>query len=113
MVKEQVIGSYIIRFTKRINQQGSGIAITLQDIKTGEQLEFETWLSAWAFLEQVLDDYDVSENTMLSKQASPIFTSSDSEVSSFSGLPNLELPSKKSRQRVSSNALKEMLLPVG
>ncbi len=56
MVKEQVIGSYIIRFAKSIMRHETAITITLQDIKTGEQLEFETWLAAWAFLEDVLDD---------------------------------------------------------
>ena len=113
MVKEEVIGSYIIRFTKKIFQQGCGIAITLQDIKTGEQLEFETWLSAWAFLEEVLEDHDVSEDSLSGKQASPVFTSPDSRTLSFSQLPKLEPPSKKPQQRVNSNTLKEMLLSVG
>lgn len=116
MVKEQVIGSYIIRFTKskhqQITSQAKAITITLQDIKTGERLEFETWLSAWAFLEEVLEEHEVAEDGLLSKQAPSVFKSSDSVGLSVSTLQKLQSPYKKARQPVTSNSLKEMLSPV-
>ena len=52
MPKEQLIGSYLVRFSERRRHKH----ILLQNLKTGEQLEFETWYSAWSFLEQVLEE---------------------------------------------------------
>ena len=52
MARERVIGSYLLRFTE-VEQQKH---FYLHNLKTGEILEFETWISAWAFLEQTLDD---------------------------------------------------------
>ncbi len=52
MSKERVIGSYLLRFTQEKQQKH----FYLQDLRTGEIIEFETWISAWAFLEQSLID---------------------------------------------------------
>ena len=50
MTKEQVIGSYLVRFTEKERHR----QVTLQNLKTGERLEFETWIAAWVFLENQL-----------------------------------------------------------
>lgn len=48
MLNQRVIGSYLIRFIEVQKQQ----RICLHNLKTGERLEFETWVAAWVFLEQ-------------------------------------------------------------
>jgi hypothetical protein len=48
---QKVIGSYLLRFIEEHQEQH----IHLQNLKTGEQLEFETWASAYCFLEQRLE----------------------------------------------------------
>ena len=50
MAKEQVIGSYLVRFTETERHR----QVTLQNLRTGERLEFETWVAAWVFLENQL-----------------------------------------------------------
>lgn len=51
MTRESIIGSYLLRVTKRgCNQQ-----FYLHDLKTGKMLQFETWVSVWVFLEQVIE----------------------------------------------------------
>lgn len=50
MSKERIIGSYLLRFTQQKQQKH----FYLHDLRTGEIIEFETWVSAWAFLEQEL-----------------------------------------------------------
>jgi hypothetical protein len=50
MSKERIIGSYLLRFTE-VKQEKH---FYLQDLRTGEIIEFESWVSAWAFLEQEL-----------------------------------------------------------
>jgi len=52
MTKERLIGSYLVRFSQKHKER----FISLQNMHTGEQLEFETWTSAWAFLESVLEE---------------------------------------------------------
>ena len=53
MAKEQVLGSYLMRFTQKEQQRH----VTVQNLKTGERLEFETWLSVWAYLDaQLISD---------------------------------------------------------
>lgn len=56
MAREKVIGSYLLRFTEVQHTKH----IYLHDLKTGKVLEFETWVSAWCFLEHQL--YDSPEN---------------------------------------------------
>jgi len=87
MVKDQVIGSYIIRFTKSNRQNDSFLKVTLQDIKTGEQLEFETWLAAWAFLEDVLEnqiDNDVSDSDLKAKFMTKLVANNASSLKAIS-----------------------------
>jgi hypothetical protein len=50
---ERVIGTYLIRFTEDQQQQ----AISLHNLKTGERIEFETWVAAWVFLEGWLHEH--------------------------------------------------------
>lgn len=52
MPKDRVIGTYLVRFIEKKQQPH----ISLHDLRTGEQLEFETWVSAWAFLEEALEE---------------------------------------------------------
>jgi hypothetical protein len=51
MSKERIIGSYLVRFSEKQDVT----YINVHNLRTGEQLEFETWVSAWAFLEEVLN----------------------------------------------------------
>lgn len=55
MTKESVIGSYLLRIVK----SGCDRQFYLHNIKTGEVLAFETWVSVWAFLEQVIEGQEV------------------------------------------------------
>lgn len=53
MSKERIIGSYLVRFSEK-----QGVTyINLHNLRTGERLEFETWVSAWAFLEASLEGH--------------------------------------------------------
>lgn len=47
-----LIGSYLIRFLVK----NGDLTIYLQNLRTGELLEFKTWASAWVFLEQEIID---------------------------------------------------------
>lgn len=50
MAKERLVGSYLIRFT-----QADGIhRVHVQDLRTQEVLEFETWVAAWAFVDEAV-----------------------------------------------------------
>ena len=111
MVKEQVIGSYIIRFAKSIQRHETLITITLQDIKTGEQLEFETWLAAWAFLEDVLDD-ETGHNTSVFKTDSKSIVVEGKQLTKLLIANECELAvgSKSSRKHNASGAFTKMAL---
>lgn len=50
MAKERLVGSYLIRFTEADHTT----RVLLQDLRTGEVLEFETWVAAWAFVDEAL-----------------------------------------------------------
>jgi len=50
MRDEKLLSSFIIRFVEKRNQR----LVMLQNLKTGERLEFESWLSAWCYLEDFL-----------------------------------------------------------
>lgn len=52
MPSERVIGTYLIRFIEQQNKH----RISLHNLKTGERLEFETWVAAWLFIEQQLEN---------------------------------------------------------
>lgn len=52
MPQERVIGSYLLRLTEEHGRK----RIVLQNLRQGGQLEFETWVSAWAFLDRVLHE---------------------------------------------------------
>lgn len=47
-IKGKVLASYLLRFTILNGET----CIQLCDLRTGECLEFETWVSAWEFLDQ-------------------------------------------------------------
>jgi len=51
MVEGKLLSSFIIRFIEKQKQR----FVILQNLKTGERLEFENWLSAWCYLEDYLD----------------------------------------------------------
>ncbi len=50
MPKEKLMGSYLVRFSRKDQHTH----VNLQNLKTGEQLSFETWIAAWSFLESKL-----------------------------------------------------------
>jgi hypothetical protein len=52
MGRQKMLGSYLIRFFEEQSEHH----IHLHNLKTGEVLEFETWVSAWCFLEEKLSD---------------------------------------------------------
>jgi hypothetical protein len=52
MSREKLIGSYLLRFVEKNHQQHCN----LHNLHTGERLEFDTWVAAWAFLDHWLDD---------------------------------------------------------
>ena len=52
MPNQRVLGSYLIRFIREQKEQ----RISLHNLKTGERLEFETWVAVWVFLEQQFED---------------------------------------------------------
>ncbi len=49
MSREQILSSYLVRLSQSKNET----KILLTNIKTGQALEFETWVAAWAFLDDV------------------------------------------------------------
>lgn len=51
MAKERLVGSYLVRFTEGDDQ---GTRVRLQDLRSGEVLEFETWVAAWSFVDEVV-----------------------------------------------------------
>lgn len=52
MAKERLVGSYLIRFTERDERT----LVQLRDLRTGEVLEFETWVAAWAYVDAAVGD---------------------------------------------------------
>ncbi len=50
MADGKLLSSFLIRFIEKQNQR----LVMLQNLKTGERLEFESWLSAWCYLEEYL-----------------------------------------------------------
>lgn len=50
MSREKVIGSYLVRFVEKNHQP----QYSLHNLKTGERLEFESWVAVWFFLDQLL-----------------------------------------------------------
>jgi hypothetical protein len=51
MAKEQLVGSYLVRFTEG---DGRHARARLQDLRSGEVLEFETWVAAWSFVDEAV-----------------------------------------------------------
>ncbi len=51
MHKERLLSSYLIRFCEADER----VFVKLQNLRTGEQLSFETWLAAWAFLDETME----------------------------------------------------------
>jgi hypothetical protein len=49
-MKERILGSYLLRFTESNRDKH----FDLHDLKTGEIIRFETWVSVWAFLDHNL-----------------------------------------------------------
>ena len=59
-IKGKVLASYLLRFTV----SNGGNCIQLCDLRTGECLEFETWVSAWEFLDQRLEARSLTPKTL-------------------------------------------------
>ena len=51
MARERLVGSFLVRFT----EQGEVSQVRLQDLRTGAALEFETWVAAWAYIDEVVE----------------------------------------------------------
>jgi hypothetical protein len=50
MARQRLVGSYLVRFT----EQGGVPQVRLQDLRTGTALEFETWVAAWAYVDEAM-----------------------------------------------------------
>ena len=61
MTKQTVIGSYLLRFVEKQKHRH----IYLQDLISGETLEFESWVSVWAFLEAKLERYSPKSSALI------------------------------------------------
>ena len=51
MAKERLVGSFLVRFTEG---DDLGTRVRLQDLRSGEVLEFETWVAAWSFVDETV-----------------------------------------------------------
>lgn len=51
MARERLVGSFLVRFT----EQGGVPQVRLQDLRTGAALDFETWVAAWAYIDEVYE----------------------------------------------------------
>ncbi len=52
MARERSVGSSLVRFT----EQGGVPQVRLQDLRTVLALAFETWVAAWAYIDEVFED---------------------------------------------------------
>jgi hypothetical protein len=57
MARERLVGSFLVRFT----EQGGVPQVRLQDLRTGATLEFETWVAAWAYVDEAMEPGDGSD----------------------------------------------------
>lgn len=51
MPRERLVGSFLIRFT----EHGGVPLVRVQDLRTGTALDFETWVAAWAYVDEHLE----------------------------------------------------------
>ena len=57
MARERLVGSYLVRFT----EHGGVPQVRLQDLRTGRTLDFETWVAAWAYVDEAMKPVDESD----------------------------------------------------
>jgi len=57
MARERLVGSFLVRFT----EQGGVPQVRLQDLRTGTALDFETWVAAWAYVDEAMKSVDESD----------------------------------------------------
>ena len=50
MARERLVGSFLVRFT----EHGGVPQVRLQDLRTGTVLDFETWVAAWAYVDEAM-----------------------------------------------------------
>jgi hypothetical protein len=50
MARERLVGSFLVRFT----EQGGVPQVHLQDLRTGAAIDFETWVAAWAYVDEAM-----------------------------------------------------------
>ena len=53
MAQESVIGSYMIRIVR----SAGATRVLLHDLREGGSLEFETWVAAWAYLDERMHEH--------------------------------------------------------
>lgn len=58
--RETYIGGYFLRL---ISVDGS-TRIVLRDLGRNEVIEFETWVAAWAYIDEVLQDFERSSSDL-------------------------------------------------
>jgi hypothetical protein len=50
MARERLVGSFLVRFT----DMGGVALVRVQDLRTGRTLDFETWVAAWAYVDEAM-----------------------------------------------------------
>ena len=50
MARDRLVGSFLVRVT----EQGGVPQVRLQDLRTGTALDFETWVAAWAYVDEAM-----------------------------------------------------------
>ena len=51
MPRETLLESFLVRVTGSEH----GACVRLQDLRTGVAVEFETWVAAWSYVDEVLE----------------------------------------------------------
>lgn len=51
MPRETLLESFLVRVTAGEH----GASVRLQDLRTGVAIEFETWVAAWAYVDELLE----------------------------------------------------------
>ncbi len=60
MARERLVGSILVRFT----EHGGVLQVRLQDLRTGRTLEFETWVAAWACVDEAMKPVDDGDDDL-------------------------------------------------
>ena len=63
MARERLVGSLLVRIT----EHGGVPQVRLQDLRTGRTLDFETWVAAWAYVDEAMEPVDDGDDDLLAR----------------------------------------------